>query len=299
MRTLKTTVAAFINDNCPTMGAALAYYTLFALPSLLLVVIGVAGLLLGPDQVESKIQSALQQVIGGGAGGQLSTMARHARAGSGSGVPATAFGVLALLYGASTAFVQLQSALNAIWRIEPDPNQSGIAHFVKDRLFSFLLVIGIAILFLASLALSAVLSSAGGTFTSWLPPEISQTALHTLEAVVSFIVFVFLFAGLFKILPDADLDWRQVRVGAIVTALLFTIGKSLIALYLGHSGAASAYGEAGSLVLIVLWVYYSSLIILLGAEFTRVWSEAHVGPIKPDRGAIRTQSPRLAIRKPG
>ena len=288
MDTLKRTAVDFIHDNCTMMGAALAYYTLFALPSLLFVIISVAGLVLGREEVQNKIQSRIQTLVGGSAGSEVGTMVQHTSVSSVSGVLATALGFLALLYGATTAFGQLKFALNTIWRVEPDPNKSGILHFFKDRFFSFVMVIGIAILFLASLGLEALLSRAGGSLTSWLPSEISQTALHGIETAVSFIVFTFLFGALFKVLPDADLDWKQVRAGAIATALLFTIGQYLIGLYLGRRSAASAYGQAGSLVLLVLWVYYSALIILLGAEFTRVWSEAHIRPIEPDRDAIRT-----------
>ena len=288
MNTAKTAVVDFINDNCTTMAAALAYYTLFTLPSMLLVIISVAGLLLGREEVENKIEIGIERLLGGSASSQVGTMMQHGGVDSSSGTAATTLGFLALIYGATTAFAQLQSALNTIWRVEPDPAKSGIAHFFKRRFFSFLMVIGIAILVLASFASGAMLSNLGGRVTSWLPPDISQTTLHGMEEAFSFVVFTFLFAAIFKILPDADLEWKQVRTGAIVTALLFTIGKTLIGLYLGRSGAASAYGQAGSLVLIVLWVYYSSLIILLGAEFTRAWSEAHIGPIAPHRAAIRT-----------
>ena len=287
MNTLKKTVVDFIDDNCTTMAAALAYYTLFALPSLLLVVISAAGLVFGRQEVENKIQSEIETLVGKGAGTQVGAMVQHA-AGSSSTIIGTALGLLALAYSATTSFAQLQTALNTIWRVEPDPNKSGIINFFKTRLLSFFLVVGIAILFLAFLAVGAAISAAGKTATDWLPSGISQAAWYGIEAAVSFIVFAFLFAALFKMLPDADLSWKQVRAGAIATALLFTVGKFLIGLYLGHTGAASAYGAAGSLVLVVLWVYYSSMIVLLGAEFTRAWSEAHREVIQPERGAIRT-----------
>ncbi len=287
MNILKTTIIDFIDDKCPTMAAALAYYTLFALPSLLLVIISVAGLVFGYRQVESRIQSEIQALVGQSAGAQVGTMVQHA-GGSSSTVVGTALGLLALAYSATTSFAQLQSSLNTIWRVEPDPNKSGVVYFFKTRLLSFFMVIGIAILFLAFLALGTAISGAGAIATNWLPSEISQAALHGIEAAVSFIVFTFLFGALFKVLPDANLNWKQVRAGAIATAILFTVGKFLISVYLGHSGAASAYGAAGSLVLIVLWVYYSAMILLLGAEFTRVWPQRRVGAIQPVRGAIHT-----------
>ncbi|HLG99932.1 MAG TPA: YihY/virulence factor BrkB family protein [Bryobacteraceae bacterium] len=287
MRYLKQTISDFVDDNGQTQAAALAYFSLFALPPLLLLVISIAGLAFGREAAQGKVQAQIQGLIGSGAASQISTMVAKAGQHSSTGAVATGLGLLALIFGATSAFSQLQQSLNTIWRVKPDPKASGIKNFVVGRIFSFGMVVAIGFLLLVSLVIDTILTGFGGMIKGWLPAGFSEALLHGITFLVSFIVISIMFAAIFKVLPDAAIEWRQVSVGAIATAALFTVGKFLIGFYLGRSGTASMYGAAGSLVLIVLWLYYSSIIVLVGAEFTRVWSESHGKVIEPKKGAVR------------
>jgi membrane protein len=198
-----------------------------------------------------------------------------------------ALGIIALIAGATGAFGQLQSSLNTIWHVKPDPRVGGVKNFVGHRILSLGMILAIAFLLLVSLAVSAALSAFGGFLSGFLPQGFSGAVLHGVEILVSLGIVAALFAAMFKVLPDAKIRWRDVWIGAFITAILFTVGKFLIGLYLGHSGAATAYGAAGSLVLIVLWINYSSLIFLFGAEFTAVWAETHSGTVQPKPGAVK------------
>ncbi len=286
---LKQTVSDFLDDNCTTLGAALAYYTIFALPPLLLVIIGIMGFVVGHEAAQARIQGQIQALIGASAGNQVGTIVAKAGQHSNSGIIGAIVGLIALLFGATSAFVQLQTSLNVIWRVKPDPKQGGVKNFITERLLSFGMVVSLGFLLLVSLAVSAALEGMGSVITSHLPQWLSKGVLHGFELVASVILIALLIAAIFKVLPDAEIKWRQVWLGAIGTALLFTAGKFLIGLYLGRSGAASVYGAAGSLILIVLWIYYSSLIVLFGAEFTKVLSERRGQVALPKEGAVRNE----------
>lgn len=296
MHLLKQTISDFIDDDCMTQAAALAYFTLFALPPLLLVIISIVGLALGHDAAQGKIQSEIQGLIGPSAGKQIGTMIQKAGRHTSSGTLGAVLGMLALIFGATSAFVQLQTSLNTVWHVKPDPAAGGVKVFITERLLSFGMVISVGFLLLVSLAISAAMDSMGGIIAQWLPSEVSRALLIVAGFLVSFAVISALFAAMFKVLPDAKLDWKQIWTGGIATAFLFNVGKYLIGFYLGNSGAATYYGEAGSLILIVLWIYYSSLIVLLGAEFTKVWSLTHAHAIEPKQGAILTDAPSLPTR---
>jgi membrane protein len=284
---LKRAVNRFIDDDCPTMAAALAYYTTFSLAPLLLIIISVVGLIFGREAVQHDIQGQIQALIGQGPASQVGSLVQNAGQHSSSGVVGTILGVLALLFGASGCFSQLQSSLNQIWHVKPDPRVGGIRNFVTHRILSFGMIMAIAFLLVVSLAVTAALSAFGDFISAYLPRGFSGPLLQVLGFVASLAVITTLFAAMFKVLPDAKIRWRDVWIGAGLTALLFTIGKFLIGMYLGHSGTASAYGAAGSLVLVVLWIYYSSMIFLFGAEFTAVWSQAHSGAVQPKPGAVQ------------
>jgi membrane protein len=288
---LKKTIGDFIDDDCTTQAAALAYYTLFALPPLLLVIISMVGLFFGRQAAEGKIQGQIQGLLGPEAAAQAETMVQKANEPHSAGVAGAALGSLALLFGATGAFVQLQTSLDRIWRVKPDPAKGGIRNLITQRIFSFGTVVAMGLLLLVSLAVSTVIEAVGSTHGA----GISKGSLLVMESAGSFLIIWGLFATVFKLLPDAHIQWRQVWVGALVTAALFTVGKYLISSYLGKTAMASAYGQAGSLVLIVLWIYYSSIIVLLGAEFTRVWTEAHGDPVEPKEGAVR-YAPRQKLR---
>ncbi len=222
-------------------------------------------------------------------------IANAGRHGSG-GVIATIIGVVTILFGATGVFVQLQSALNRIWNVEPKPG-AGIWSFVRTRLISFGMILGIGFLLLVSLVLSAAVSAVGTWATGLLPG--SETLVNILTFAVSFVLTTLLFAMIYKVLPDVEIGWRDVWIGAGVTAFLFTVGKSLIGLYLAKSSVASTYGAAGSLVVLLLWVYYSSQILFLGAEFTQVYATRYGSRIRPSKHAVPVveKKERVSLRE--
>jgi len=288
---LKTTIEEFIADDCSTMAAALAFYTVISLPAILLILVSVVGIVFGRAAVEGEIQQQIQGFIGPGAAQQVQTIIQRQSENTSGTVLGLVFGGLALLFSATTAFAQLQSALNKTWEVQPDP-EAGVKNFLLKRLWSFIMLLGIGVLLFASLALSALLPALESV-AGFMP--FSGTLSRVLYALVSFAVFVVLFAAIYKVLPDTQIAWREVWVGAITTAVLFVIGRYLIGMYLANSARTSAYGAAGSLILIVLWVYYASMILLLGAEFTQVWARERGRRIQPAEGAIRTEErPRKA-----
>jgi membrane protein len=276
-----------MDDDCMTMAAALAYYTTFSIAPLLLIIISIVGLVFGRQAVQHEIQGQIQGLIGPGPASQVGAMVQNAGRHSSTGILGAALGILALLFGATGALTQLQSSLDKIWHVKPDPRVGGVKNFVGQRILSLGMILAIAFLLLVSLAVSAGLSAFGSYAASVLPHAFSGPLLRAIGFIVSLAIIAALFAAMFKFLPDAKIWWTDVWIGAAMTSLLFTIGKFLIGIYLGHSGTASTYGAAGSLVLIVLWIYYSSMIFLYGAEFTAVWSEAHSGAVQPKKGAVR------------
>jgi membrane protein len=208
---------------------------------------------------------------------------------------ATVLSIGGLVLGATGAFGQLQAALNRAWEVAPDP-RAGLKAFLVKRLFSFGMILSVAFLLLVSLVLSAALSAFGGALGRMLPDGLSATVLQVVNLGVSFVVITALFATIFKVLPDARVAWRDVWVGATVTALLFVVGKFLIGFYLGRSNPGQAFGAAGSLAVLFVWVYYSSMIVLFGAEFTQAWVERNGNSIAPERGAVRVVEERKYAR---
>jgi membrane protein len=263
---LKAAIAGWWNDNVPHLGAALSYYTLFALAPILIVAISIAGLAFGAEAVRGEIVDQIDGLVGRDGARAVQAMLEGAAQPS-SSVPATIIGVITFFLGATGAFLELQTALNTIWRVTPKVSGSWFRALVKQRLISFALVVGVGFLLLTSLVVSAGLAALDKYMGHAYP---AATVLwQAVNVVVSLGVITLLFAMIFKVLPDVQLAWGDVWVGALVTAGLFTLGKSLIGLYLGTSDVASTYGAAGSVVVLLVWVYYSAQIILLGAEFTR------------------------------
>ena len=267
---LKDTFTAWSNDKVPRHGAALAYYTVFSLVPLLVVIIGMIGLIFGQEAVQGYVVQQLATLVGPQSADAIKDMIQRANQPT-TGIVATVVAVATLLFGASGVFGQLQDSLNAIWGVEPKEGR-GMWGYVKDRFLSFAALLGTAFLLLVSLVLSAALAAFGKWFGGWLPAP--EFVLQLLESFISFTVITGLFAMIFKVLPDARMAWSDVWVGAALTALLFTLGKSAIGLYLGKSDVGSAYGAAGSLVILLVWVYYSAQILLFGAEFTQVYAKA-------------------------
>lgn len=285
-RILKGSVKEFLGDECPRMAAALSYYIVFALPPLLVLLLVVLGTFLDPNEARGHIQEQFSALLGPGAADQLHGLIEQAEApGAGRGVTAL-LGAAALLFGATGAFVELQGALNRAWDVKPDPKQGGVRNFVLKRALSLGMVMGIAFLLLVSLILSAVLSMFGDVVADYLPGGMSSLLLQAVNFTASFAVITLLFAAMFRFLPDARIAWRDVWVGAAFTTLLFVVGKSIIGLYLGNSNPGQAYGAASSLAVLLVWIYYSSMIMLFGAEFTEVWNREQGRRIEPERGAM-------------
>jgi membrane protein len=281
------TVNEFVEDDCASMAAALAYYTFFSLPPLLVIIISIAGVVLGEQAARSEIEDQVTGLVGVQVADQIEMMVRHARERASEGRIAALLGAAALVFAATTAFAQLQSALNRIWRVQPDPSKSGVRQFLMKRVLSFGMVVSVAFLLLISLTLSAALGLIGGRINYFLPEGFSNVVLELVEAGTSFFVIALLFGAMFKVLPDARIEWRQVWLAAVLTALFFVAGKSLVGLYLGNSSVTEAYGAAGSLAVILLWTYYSAMIFFFGAEFTRAWTEVRGDHVSPEQGAAK------------
>jgi membrane protein len=272
----KRALSGWWNDNVPRLGASLAYYTLFALAPILIVAITIAGLVFGPEVVQRQVTTEISGLVGAEGGNAVRAMLEGASQRGSDGI-ATTVGLVTFFLGATGAFLELQTALNAIWRVKPKPD-AGLKDMLLQRLLSFGLVIGVGFVLLVSLLVSAALSALN-TYIGTLVPQIAEV-WQGINTLVSLGIVTLLFAMIYQFLPDVDLRLRHVWVGALVTAGLFNIGKYLIGLYLGTSGVASAYGAAGSVVVLLVWVYYSSQIVLLGAEFTRAYTE-RFGGLRP------------------
>ena len=282
---LKDTAKDFMDDDCPRMAAALSYYTVFALPPLLILLLMIAGAVWDPAEVQRAIQTQMGSLMGSQGAQEIGTIINQAERPGGRGIKAV-LGVGALILGATGAFLQLQGALNRAWEVEPDPDAGGWKNFVFKRLLSLGMILGVAFLLLVSLALSAAVSAIGG-FAGRLIPGASSAILFLFENIITFVVVAGLFAAIFKVLPDARIAWRDVWVGAVATAALFTLGKFALGFYLGRSNPGEAFGAAGSLALVLVWIYYSSMIVLFGAEFTQQWAVNRGSGIEPEEGARR------------
>src|SRR3954471_24646923 len=280
----KQTFSEFSEDNVLRLSAALAYYSIFSLGPLLIIIVGVAGIVLGQsgaENVRHQIQEALQNLLGPQSAKVVeSMMSTQTKSG---GIVTTILGVVTLLLGASGVFGQLQDALNTIWGEKAKPG-IGIWGFLRHRFLSFGMVLGIGFLLLISMVLTTAVSAIMKNMGGLLP--MSEAVAHTVNFVVSFGVITLLFAIMFKFLPDVKVRWSDVWTGAVLTSLLFTIGKFLLGLYLGRASTTSSYGAAGSVVLILLWVYYASIIIFLGAEFTQVYAKARGHKTEPRKYAV-------------
>jgi membrane protein len=279
---LKETFDAWSEDHVTRLSAALAFYTVLSLAPLLVVAVAIAGFFFGEDAARGQIASELARVVGESAGQGIQTLLTHAQEPT-QGTWSSIIGLIVLMAGASGVFGELQAALNTVWNVEPKPGR-GIGGILRDRFFSFSMVMGVCFLLLVSLVLSAVLAAAGALFQSSLPGGAQLWAIVNFS--ISALVIAVLFALIFKIVPDIEIDWEHVFPGALVTSLLFSAGKYFLGLYLGRASVASPYGAAGSVVVLVIWVYYAAQILLLGAEFTRVYAHARGAHVVPSRNAI-------------
>lgn len=283
--TIKGAVAEFIEDRALRLSAALSFYTILSFAPLLLVIVGVAGYLGGREAIGAELVEQMTTLVGP-AGGEMAKAVLSNANEPDKGVVAIIIGLVTLLFGATGVFVQLQDALNTIWDVERKPGGS-VLSFIRSRLLSFAMVLGIGFLLLVSLVLSAGITLLQNKLTEISPEQGRLWQFVNIGA--SMIIITGLFAMTFKILPDVRIAWRDVIFGAVITGVLMTIGKFAIGLYLGHSSVGSAYGAAGSLVVLILWVYYSAFIVLFGAELTQVYAARRGTAIVPKSHARRTE----------
>jgi membrane protein len=279
---IKKTIQEWSEDGAPRLAAALSYYAIFSLVPLLVIAIGIAGLFFQQDQVQAQVGQQISAVVGAEAAetvmGWLDATATRE-----GGIIATVLGFVALLFGATGFFGQLQTSLNIMWEVEPKPDR-GIKGMVRDRLLSFILILFIGLLLLVLMVLNTVLSTLGSFIEDLLPG--GQIIWMLINYAINLALVVLLFAAIFKVLPDVQIRWRDVWMGALVTALLFVIGQILISLYLANAGVGSAYGAAGSAIIFLIWIYYSAQILFFGAEFTQVYAHRHGEQILPADNAI-------------
>lgn len=280
---LKDTFKDWTEDNAARLGAALAYYALFSIAPVLIIAVAIAGLVFGQAAAEGQIVEAMQDIIGSDAANVIQSIIQNIRD-SGSGLAATLIGVVTMVLGASGLFNALKDALNTIWEIAPAPDR-GLIGTLRDRALSIAFVMGIGLLLLAALAASTAVSAASRLVGDTLPG--GAFAWQALNFAISFGIVTVLFAMIYKILPDARVAWSDVWIGAAFTSLLFTIGVALLGLYLGRGSVGSAYGAAGSLVVLLIWVYYSAQILFFGAEFTQVYANRYGSHIRPAEDAVR------------
>ena len=278
---LKETVVSFIDDDALSRGASMAFYAVTSLAPILLIVVAIAGLVFGEDAARNALAAQFQGLMGQQSAELLQGAISNAGQKS-SGILATIIGIVTLLVTASGVFGEMQAALNAIWKV--DAKGTSLSRLIRARAASLGLVAALGFLLLVSLSISAAVSALGGYVNAALP--FGALILAALNTLISFMLIAVLFAAIYKVLPDRKLEWRDVIIGAIATSLLFTIGKSLIGWYLGSAAVASSYGAAGALLIVLLWIYYSSQIFLLGAEFTKVYANRHGSQKNPTAPAV-------------
>jgi membrane protein len=280
---VKAAFSDFGKDDCGTRAAALAYATVFALPALLIILVTIVGKIWSPAEVQRTLETQFAGMIGPDGARQVRDIIAHSQQSPGRGIVATITSIVGLILGATGAFLALQDALNQAWNVKPDPAQGGIRQFITKRLLSLGMVLGLGFLLAVSLALTAAISALGGALFSNMP----QGVKYVIDLVLSLVILTALFAGLFKVLPDADVAWKDVWIGGAATAILFVLGKYVIGLYLGHSKPGNAFGAAGALAVILVWSYYAGMIVLLGAEFTQEWALQRGEGLEPADGAVR------------
>jgi membrane protein len=287
---MKGTVSEFFEDKALRLSAALAYYAMFSLGPLLVIAVGLAGLAFDRQTVTHTFEQQLSGMVGQDSAKTLESMMAAQK--HGTSVITVIVGTVILLFGASGLFGQLQDALNTIWDVKAKPGQ-GIWSFIRQRFLSLTMVLGVGFLLLVSLMLSTFMTAFSGWLGGLLP--IPEAAAHALNFVVSFAVVTLLFAMIFKALPDVKIPLSKVWVGAIATSLLFVLGKYLLALYLGRSSTTSSFGAAGSVIVIMMWVYYASVILLFGAEFTQVYARATGTKVVPNKYAVPVTENERAV----
>lgn len=285
----KKTAMAWVDDYAPSMGAAISYYTAFSIAPLLVIVIAIAGYVFGEEAVRGALQGQISGLVGSDGAAAIQGLVSSAREPT-EGVVASGISIVFLVVGATTVFAEIQSALDRIWHVPEKAKPSGLWGLLRARFLSFGLILGLAFLLMASLAVSAAVAALGTWFSALLPGW--EIVLQGLNMALSVVVETLLFAMIFKLMPSTRIAWSDVWVGAAVTAALFELGKVLIGLYVGKAGLSSTYAAAGSIAIILIWVYYAAQIFLLGAEFTKVYATEYGS----HRDAPKTQAPETPVK---
>ena len=270
----------FVEDGCTTRAAALSYYTVFALPPLLVLLIMLAGAIWSADTVTRALETQFAGLVGAEGGRAIAGMIGSSQQGD-RGTIATILGFVGLIVGATGAFLSLQDALNTVWEVKPDPKAGGIKHFLAKRLLSLGMVMGVAFLLVVSLAVTAALSALSNSI------GVAGPVMQVVTFLVSLAILGVLFAAMYKFLPDAVISWRDALIGGAVTAVLFELGKFAIGFYLGHKNPGTAFGAAGALAVILVWIYYAGILVLFGAELTQQYAVTRGHGIRPEKGAVR------------
>lgn len=295
----KATFKEFFGDDAPRLAAALSYYTIFSLPPLMILITMAAGLIWDPADVQGTLAREIGGAIGPEGAEQIRTMIRSAEDTGDRGTLMTILSIGALIFGATGAFGQLQAALNKAWDVKRSDDGGGLLRIVMKRVLSFGMILVIGFLLLVSLALSAALSAAGTSISGFLPSPLGTATLWLVDVGLSLVVVTLLFMAMYRVLPDARIAWSDVSRGAFATAVLFVAGKFLLGLYIARTDPGNAYGAAGSLAVVLVWVYYSAMIFFLGAEFTQVYADRRGSGIHPEAHAVRvgeasSREPRTA-----
>ena len=297
---VKSTFAGWNNDKVPRLGAALAFYTVLSLAPMTVVILAVGGWILGNQAAQGQLVWQFQDLVGAQGARTIQSIIQDARQPA-AGAIATTLGLIAVFFGATAVVNELRDDLNTIWGVSPNEHISGwrsLLAQVRYRLFSFAMVVGVAFFLLVSLTINAWLAAAGAFLSEVLPAP--APLIEFGNSCASFLVIAFVFAVLYKTLPAVEIEWSDVAVGALVTSALFTIGKSLIGFYLGKTGTANSYGAAGSLVIVLLWVYYSAQIFFLGAEFTCVYTRRYGSKFRRnlEPSPAPEQAPHVVVLEP-
>lgn len=292
---LKTTFNEFIDDNAIKLSASLSYYTIFALPPLMIIIITLCGFFFGKDAVTGQLYGQINGLVGSDAAVQIQNAIKNVEL-SESNVFATVFGGIMLLIGASGVFAEIQSSINFIWGLRAKPDK-GIKKFIQNRLMSFSMIASVGFLLIVSLLVNSVMDLLSDRLKLYFP-ESTVYLFYVLNILIVFFIITLLFAIIFRTLPDGNIKWKDAFVGASSTAILFMIGKFAIGFYLGSSTVATVYGAAGSIIIILLWVYYSAIILYFGAEYTKVYAKAFGGSISPNEYSVEIQKEVFEIVEP-
>lgn len=276
---LKESLLNFFRDNCLKLSAALAYYTVFSIGPMLLVVIAIAGYFFGRDAIEGEVFFQLRNLVGSAPAAQIQQIIQNAKL-SDHTLLASIFGVITLIIGATGVFSEIQDSINLIWQLKPKPRK-GLILFLINRIISFSMVVGLGFIIIVSLVASALISALGKKLHA-MYPELAIYFIQGFNHLLSFATITLLFAVIFKVLPDAKIKWKDVWVGSLLTSILFLIGKFLIGYYIGNSNIGSTFGAAGAIIILLLWVNYSSIILYFGAEFTQCFCQKRGRRIQPN-----------------